>query len=560
MKKNLAKAFGGGAGILLAGLLAVTSLNMPPVRAAEGSGATGLNVTYHTQQEILDRMNSDAAVTGAGLSFSENPVTASPYAPGTLSQETLNGAVTMLNQIRFIAGLQDNVALDDSYNQMTQAASLVNYVNNVLTHTPAQPDGMDSTLYNTGKTGAGSSNIAWASWATQTFKDSLINGWMADYDDSNIDRLGHRRWCLNPSMGKTGFGAVAGSNGTYSAMYSFDTSNSGASETGVAWPAQNMPIEYFDDVYPWSVSMGSEVNKDSITVTLTKVSDGRTWTFSSGSADGYFNVNNGNYGQTGCIIFRPDGVSYSAGDSFRVTIDGLGTPVSYTVNFFDESTCGDNENPGGGDGSDDSNTPGSGDGSGDSNTPGSGDSNTPGSGDGSGDSNTPGSGDGSGDSNTPDSGDSSGDNNNSSNNSESNDTPSTPDIGTEIANAKSGDTIKVTGVTSLSNGEMKELLKQSNVTLVMEYTYEGVNYVVTIPSNAAMDNNIPWYGPLYLAAHYGNSAPVNGTTGSTYTVQSRDTLSKIARSNGMTLAQLASKNPQIKDLNRINVGQQINLK
>ena len=515
MKKNLAKAFGGGAGILLAGLLAVTSLNMPPVRAAEGSGATGLNVTYHTQQEILDRMNSDAAVTGAGLSFSENPVTASPYAPGTLSQETLNGAVTMLNQIRFIAGLQDNVALDDSYNQMTQAASLVNYVNNVLTHTPQKPVDMDDALFKMGETGAGSSNIAWASWATQTFKDSLINGWMADYDASNIDRLGHRRWCLNPSMGKTGFGAVAGSNGTYSAMYSFDTSNSGASETGVAWPAQNMPIEYFDNVYPWSVSMGSEVNKDSITVTLTKVSDGRTWTFSSGSADGYFNVDNDNYGQTGCIIFRPDGASYSAGDSFRVTIDGLGTPVSYTVNFFDESTCGDNENSGG---------------------------------------------DGSGDSNTPDSSDSSDDNNNSGNDSESSNTPSTPDVGTEIANAKSGDTIKVTGVISLSNGEMKELLKQSNVTLVMEYTYEGVNYVVTIPSNAAMDNNIPWYGPLYLAAHYGNSAPVNGTTGSTYTVQSRDTLSKIARSNGMTLAQLASRNPQIKDLNRINVGQQINLK
>ena len=530
MKKNLAKSFGGGAGILLAGLLAITSLNMQPVRAAEGSGAAGLNVTYHTQQEILDRMNSDAAVTGAGLSFSENPVTASPYEPGTLSQETLDGAITMLNQIRFIAGLQDNVTLDDSYNQMTQAASLVNYVNKELTHTPTKPADMDDALFKTGETGAGSSNIAWASWATQTFKDSLIHGWMADHDDSNIDRLGHRRWCLNPSMGKTGFGAVAGENGTYSAMYAFDTDNSGASETGVAWPAQNMPIAYFNNVYPWSFSMGSTVNKDSITVTLTKVSDDHTWTFSSESADGDFYVDNGGYGQTGCIIFRPEGASYSAGDSFRVTIEGLGTPVSYTVNFFDESTCGDNENPGNGDGSGDSNNTGSGDGSGDNNNTGSGDG--------------------------------SGDNSNSGDNddAESSNDSSAPDLGTEIANAKSGDTIKVTGVTALSNGEMKELLKQSNVTLVMEYTYEGVNYVVTIPSNAAMDNNIPWYGPLYLAAHYGNSAPVNGAAGSTYTVQSRDTLSKIARSNGMTLAQLASKNPQIKDLNRINVGQQINLK
>lgn len=320
MRKKFVKAFSGCAGVLLTGLLAVTSLDMQPVRAEEPV-AVGLNVTYHTQQEILDRMNSDAAVTGARLAFSTDPVTAQPYAPGSLSQDTLDGAVTMLNQIRFIAGVQDNVTLDDTYNQMTQAASLVNYVNKELTHYPQKPDGMEDELFQLAADGAKSSNIACAPWASQTFKDSLINGWMADYDDSNIDRLGHRRWCINPEMGKTGFGAVTGTNGTYNAMYSFDKSNTGAAETGVAWPAQNMPIEYFHDVYPWSVSMGNEVDKDSVTVTLTKVSDGQTWTFSSASADGYFNVDNGRYGQQGCIIFRPDGAKYVAGDSYRVTIE-----------------------------------------------------------------------------------------------------------------------------------------------------------------------------------------------------------------------------------------------
>ena len=132
----------------------------------------------------------------------------------------------------------------------------------------------------------------------------------------------------------------------------------------------------------------------------------------------------------------------------------------------------------------------------------------------------------------------------------------------KITDAKSGDTIRLTGVTTLSNGEMKQLLNKVNVTLVMEYTYEGKDYVITIPSNAAMDNDISWYGPLYLAAHYGNGAPVNGTigtTGSTYTVQPKDTMTRIARMYGMTLSQLASKNPQIKNLNRIVVGQRINL-
>ena len=216
MGKRFAKAFSGCTGVLLAGLLTVTSTNMQSVNAAEDSGAVGLNVIYHSQQEILDRMNSD--VTSVSLTFAANPATAQPYAPGSLSSETLDGAITMLNQIRFIAGLQDNVTLDDDYNQMAQAASLVNYVNDELTHFPEQPADMDNSLYEQGKAGAASSNIAWASWDTQTFKDSLINGWMADYNDSNVDRLGHRRWCLNPQMGKTGFGAGAGDNGTYSAM------------------------------------------------------------------------------------------------------------------------------------------------------------------------------------------------------------------------------------------------------------------------------------------------------------------------------------------------------
>ena len=45
----------------------------------------------------------------------------------------------------------------------------------------------------------------------------------------------------------------------------------------------------------------------------------------------------------------------------------------------------------------------------------------------------------------------------------------------------------------------------------------------------------------------------------TYNVKPGDTLSKIATRNGLTLAQLLQANPQIKDPNRINVGDAINL-
>ena len=45
----------------------------------------------------------------------------------------------------------------------------------------------------------------------------------------------------------------------------------------------------------------------------------------------------------------------------------------------------------------------------------------------------------------------------------------------------------------------------------------------------------------------------------TYTVKAGDTLSKIAVRNGITLAQLLQANPQIKDPNKLRVGDVLNL-
>ena len=44
-----------------------------------------------------------------------------------------------------------------------------------------------------------------------------------------------------------------------------------------------------------------------------------------------------------------------------------------------------------------------------------------------------------------------------------------------------------------------------------------------------------------------------------YAVKAGDTLSAIAKRNHMSLAELKAKNPQIKDLHKIRVGQKLNL-
>lgn len=142
-------------------------------------------------------------------------------------------------------------------------------------------DVMSDAMYDLAVIGASSSDIAWASWADRSLNSTLVSGWMNDGDSSNIDRVGHRRWILNPAMGKTGFGSVSGQNGTYSAVYAFDDSNSNGQEYGVMWPAQNMPVEYFGTSYPWSISMGYAVNESDIQVTLTRESDGKNWIFTN---------------------------------------------------------------------------------------------------------------------------------------------------------------------------------------------------------------------------------------------------------------------------------------
>lgn len=79
-------------------------------------------------------------------------------------------------------------------------------------------------------------------------------------------------------------------------------------------------------------------------------------------------------------------------------------------------------------------------------------------------------------------------------------------VGSEITNAKAGETVKITrdkNINALPNSLMKDLYEKKTVSLELEYTFEGKEYTVTIPAGAAENNDIPWYGPLYLQMRYG---------------------------------------------------------
>ena len=298
----------------------------------ETDSGSVINVEYHTILEIEDYMSKSGVIEKNAITYKREPVTSGNYDPGELSSDTLNSALAILNQMRYIAGISYDITLNDEYNKKAQAAALLNDVNKGLSHYPQQPFDMSDSLYQLGYEGASHSNLT---GGYANFYSSII-GWLSDSGDDNINRVGHRRWILNPNMEQTGFGAISVSIYAIAAMYATDGSKS--SNIKVTWPAQNMPTTYFDAFDAWSVSINKYVDKSTVYVTLTRKDDNKQWYFSEKSSDGYFNVDNQGYGQIGCIIFRPElsGENYADGDLFNVDITyGEGQHLTYNVQFFE---------------------------------------------------------------------------------------------------------------------------------------------------------------------------------------------------------------------------------
>lgn len=305
----------------------IGTIAIVPVVSTESYAAdSAIIVAEHTPQEIRQYIDAHPSSTSGNDKFAAEPSAKYPYSAGRPDDEAINNALNYLNCVRYIAGIQE-VSLNSEYNEFAQYASLINSVNRKLTHFPEQPPDMPDDMYQLCAKGARSSNLC---AGTSNIARSVV-AYMDDSNSSNIDRVGHRRWCLNPVMKETGFGIV----GEYSAMYAFDSKRTDATEKGVCWPAQNMPTEYFSSSVAWSVSTGEDLDYyNNITVNVTRKSDSAEWNFSKNSSDGDFYIENNYYGQRGCIIFRPSDISISANDVYDVKIEGMKEPIEYTVSFF----------------------------------------------------------------------------------------------------------------------------------------------------------------------------------------------------------------------------------
>lgn len=107
---------------------------------------------------------------------------------------------------------------------------------------------------------------------------SSVKQYITDSGQNNRERRGHRRWCLNPPMGKTGFG----SSGIYSAMVAMDASGKPKTKDSWAYPGKGFFPKEFLHGNAWSLYLaGDAPSKDEIKVEVYKLSKRPDKPFSS---------------------------------------------------------------------------------------------------------------------------------------------------------------------------------------------------------------------------------------------------------------------------------------
>ena len=333
--------------IFLGSIILILFLSCAPAAYASGN----LKTQSPSKEEILEMWNK---VTSAENVYEEIPSVKAPYAAGKLTDEFLETGLTMTNYARFVANLP-LVELDDTLNVDAQHGAVGNAAIDTMTHYPDQPADMDNAFYNRAAEAARTSNLAssYGGYDRRELLKLAVSGWLDDSDRYNNDRVGHRRWMLNPTLKYVGFGCAQSESGcNYMSVKVFDTSGY-CQYDYIAWPAAgNFPTNLFDTDVPWSISLNPEnyrFNFTNIEVTLTRQSDGKTFTFTNSTgapgdpSEAFLTTDLSAYGSShNCIIFNPgsknidryEGV-YTVDVTGIYNIDGEETSLHYEVDFFD---------------------------------------------------------------------------------------------------------------------------------------------------------------------------------------------------------------------------------
>jgi len=259
---------------------------------------------------------------------------------GPGQQAACKDAVRLLMQYRYLCGVPyEGLVIDYSMLVEATAAADISQIVGDITHTPTNP-GMSEAEFAIARKGCEKSNLAGSDNVVRS-----VHLYMEDSDEKNIDRVGHRRWCLNPKMLQTGFGTM----GSFSAMYAVDNSRIEIPDYDfVAYPSRGyIPLAYFSRDHAWSVQpnpakykFGENSVKVDVFSARLAMKSGKVSTDSQPLPLNHFNVSLKKLGAGPAIIFRPANIRIAKGSTYAVVIEGIQTlsgedyPLKYIVSFY----------------------------------------------------------------------------------------------------------------------------------------------------------------------------------------------------------------------------------
>ena len=289
----------------------------------------------HTRQDVR---SAYAALGRAPSStpYAQEPSILFPYEPGSLTEEALEDAIAYMNFLRSLAYLDAPVELDEDLNQICQHGAVLLASLDRVDHQPERPEDMPAGFYRIASYATASSSLAGLTWMKGDILRSALEYFARDDGQQNLPVLGHRRWLLNPTMGKTGFGlANADSGMTYVAMFAHDLSGEAPSWSEICWPSAGaFPAELMRTELAWSVTLNAQIYDlaaSSPRVYMKETVSGAEFSFeypAGAYENGYFSINTDAYGSGPCLIFLPNlpgaGLEeYQQNQRWQVCVSGL---------------------------------------------------------------------------------------------------------------------------------------------------------------------------------------------------------------------------------------------
>ena len=235
-------------------------------------------------------------------------------APENGISKKVQEAVNLLNVYRFLSGVPYDVKADKKLVSASEEAATICAKKGKLSH----DFGFSTDKCNLAMS---SSNLTMERSVTQYINDAGAN---------NRERRGHRRWCLNHKMGKTGFGI----KDSFSAMYSLDQSARGIKDN-YSYPGHGFyPIEYLHG-NGWSYHLvdGSTPENCEIKVWKLKSFEEKPPNWSKDPV-GKELIVDFKYVYRNTIVFEPSSDPITKKGSYLVRIKGSGLKEQYLVHLY----------------------------------------------------------------------------------------------------------------------------------------------------------------------------------------------------------------------------------